>query len=115
LFRDLIFERAYGASYPRSLCDDYFQAVTKGDTTEPLKPIIYSEQHEAFLFFFQKHNLVYMIASKQEAPALLFARFLEHTDHVLCDFFGEAKLEQRVRIHFVYLFMVCCASFLLLI
>ncbi|KAH7816097.1 Adaptor protein complex 3 (AP-3), mu subunitA [Monocercomonoides exilis] len=103
---DLIFERSYGEAYPRSLCDDFFLTVTKTDEKVPMKPMIYSEQHDCFLFYYQQHNLVYMIATKTEAPALLFSKFLEHVDRVLCDFFGEKAVDQKVRQNFIYLFML---------
>ena len=72
-----------------------------------MKPIIVSHTHNAFLFYYQKHNLVYIIATKQEGPALLFSTFLEHVDRVLADYYGELNLESKVRSQFVYLYMVC--------
>ena len=72
-----------------------------------MKPILYSETHDTYLFYYQKHNLVYIIATKQEGPSTLFSSFLEHVDRVLCDFYGEQKLEGRIRSQFVYLYMVC--------
>lgn len=102
-----MFERSYGKAYPRSLCDDFFSQVTKAEGKETMKPILYSETHDTYLFYYQKHNLVYIIAARQESPALLFSTFLEHVDRVLCDFYGESKLESRVRSQFVYLYIVC--------
>jgi hypothetical protein len=71
-----------------------------------VKPIIVSEEHQTYLFHFQKHNLVYMCVTKKEGPALLFTRFLEHVDHILSDFFGEEKLDEKIRVNFIYLYMV---------
>jgi AP-3 complex subunit mu len=47
-----------------------------------------------------------MCVTKKEGPALLFSHFLEHIDHVLSDFFGEEKLEDKIRSNFIYLYMV---------
>jgi AP-1 complex subunit mu len=91
---------------PRSICEEYFSVVINSEEKDMVKPIIVSEEHETYLFHYSRHNLVYMCVTKKENPALLFSRFLEHVDHILCDFFGEEKVDEKIRINFIYLYMV---------
>ncbi|KAA6400748.1 MAG: putative AP-1 complex subunit mu [Streblomastix strix] len=103
---DIILEKNFGALVPRSVSEEYFNAANKTDDMSVLKPIIVSENRDTFLFYFKRHNIVYLAATKQECPALLISKFLEHIDLVLCDFFGEEKLDEKIKHQFVALYMV---------
>ncbi|KAK2953338.1 Adaptor protein complex 3 (AP-3), mu subunit [Blattamonas nauphoetae] len=103
---DIIIDRSFGQTAPRSLAEECYKMIKENKEANLLKPVLSSEQEPAYMFHYEKHNLIYIAITRTEGPSLLFSKFLEHLDLVLCDFFGEEGLGEKVRSQFVYLYMI---------
>lgn len=101
--RDVFIEKHYRGVMPRTICETFWQHVTKAPTPADVSPVIATPK--CYLIHIQRNRLFFLAVVQLETPPLLVLEFLNRIGEVFVDYFGELS-EEKLREHFAIVYCV---------
>jgi AP-3 complex subunit mu len=94
---DVFIEKHYRGVMARTICETFWQFVTKAQTPADVNPVISTPK--CYLIHIQRNRLFFLAVVQLETPPLLVLEFLNRVGEVFVDYFGELT-EEKLREHF---------------
>ncbi|PAA70601.1 hypothetical protein BOX15_Mlig017585g1 [Macrostomum lignano] len=86
---DIFLEKHYKRVIPKSICDYFFEEVTKNSSPENVPPIIQTPNH--ILISIYRAQMHFVAVCKSEVPPLFVIEFLHRLADIIKDYFDEVS------------------------
>ena len=103
MHRDIIIEKHFQGTIPRSVCDVFWEEVNAAASPAEVLPVIASANY--YLIHVARDDMIFLAVLKDETPPLFAIEFLHRVADTFVDYFG-ATDEETIKQHFVIVYQI---------